>query len=73
MAVCGRAGGVAHAWNYVKIGDKNRYVDCTWDDTDQNKKISYQYFNVTEEKMREQHVWTAADFPAQDIKYSKYF
>ncbi len=72
MAVCGRAGGVAHAWNYVKIGNKNRYIDCTWDDTD-TEKIRYDYFDATEEKMREQHVWTAADFPAGDIGYSKYF
>ncbi len=72
MAVCGRAGGVAHAWNYVKLGSSNRYIDCTWDDTDK-KGIRYDYFNVTEEKMREQHTWTAADFPAGDIKYAKYF
>lgn len=72
MTVCGRAGGVSHAWTYAKLGSKNRYIDCTWDDTD-GKKISYEFFNVKEEKMREQHVWNAADFPAGDIKYSKYF
>lgn len=72
MAVCGRAAGVSHAWNYVKTGKESRYIDCTWDDTER-EKISYQYFNVTEQKMREQHVWSAADFPAEDIKYSKYF
>lgn len=72
MAVCGRAGGVAHAWNYVKVGSKNRYIDCTWDDADDGK-IRYDYFYVTEEKMRAQHTWTAADFPAADIKNSKYF
>lgn len=72
MAVCGTAGGVSHAWNYVKVGSKKRYIDCTWDDTDQGK-VRYDYFYVTEEKMREQHVWTAADFPAGNIKYSKYF
>jgi len=72
MAVCGRAGGVAHAWNYVKAGSKYRYIDCTWDDTDKGK-VRYDYFYVTEEKMREQHVWTSADFPAENIKYSKYF
>lgn len=72
MAVCGRAGGVSHAWNYVKVGSKNRYIDCTWDDADKGK-VRYDYFYVTEDKMREQHVWTAGDFPAGDIKYSKYF
>lgn len=72
MAVCGRAGGVAHAWNYVKLGSNSRYIDCTWDDTE-GKKISDTYFCVTEEEMRKQHVWTAADFPAKDIGYAKYF
>lgn len=72
MSVCGTAGGIAHAWTYAKLGGNNRYIDCTWDDSD-GKKISYEYFNVTEEKMRQQHAWNAADFPAGDIKYSKYF
>lgn len=72
MTVCGKAGGISHAWTYAKIGKNNRYIDCTWDDTD-GDQISYEYFNVTAEKMKEQHVWTAADFPAEDIKYVKYF
>lgn len=71
MTVCGTSRGVAHAWNYVKTGSKYRYTDCTWDDTD-GKKIRYEFFNVTEEKMRQNHVWNAADFPKEDIKYSKY-
>lgn len=74
MAVCGRAGGVPHAWTYAKLGSKDSYIDCTWDDTMTGEtKISYEYFNVGAEKMREQHVWKEADFPSGDIKYSKYF
>ena len=72
MAVCGRAGGVAHAWNYVNLGNSSRYIDCTWDDTD-GDKISNTYFCVTEAEMRRQHTWTAADFPAEEIAYAKYF
>lgn len=72
MAVCGRAGGVAHAWNYVNLGNRSRYIDCTWDDTDE-KKISDTYFCVTEAEMRRQHSWTAGDFPAKEIRYAKYF
>lgn len=72
MAVCGRAGGVAHAWNYVDLGSSSRYIDCTWDDTD-GKKISDTYFCVTEAEMRRQHSWTAGDFPAEAIGYAKYF
>ncbi len=71
MTVCGTSRGAAHAWTYAKIGSKYRYIDCTWDDTD-GKKLNYEFFYVTEEKMRQNHVWNAADFPADDIKYSKY-
>lgn len=74
MAVCGRADGGPHAWTYVKIGKKYKYIDCTWDDTiTGEKKISYEFFNVGAEKMREKHTWNDADFPSGDISYSKYF
>lgn len=70
MTVCGTSRGVAHAWTYIKSGDKYRYLDCTWDDA--GKKPSYEYFYVDEQKMRQAHVWNALDFPAGDIKYAKY-
>lgn len=74
MAVCGTTRGGAHAWTYVKIGKKYRYIDCTWDDTDTlGKGIVYTYFNVKADKMKEEHVWNEADFPSSDIKYCKYF
>lgn len=74
MTVCGIARGGAHAWTFVKLGGKYRYIDCTWDDTGAiGKGVIYTYFNVTEEKMRLNHTWNAADFPAGDIKYYKYF
>ncbi|MDE7311168.1 MAG: hypothetical protein K2N87_06030 [Eubacterium sp.] len=73
MSVCGTAGGVAHAWTYAKLGSKYSYIDCTWDDPDDGDEIRNDYFAVSEKKMREQHVWTEADFPKEDIKYSKYF
>lgn len=73
MAVCGRAGGIAHAWTYAKLGSKYSYIDCTWDDPDDGDEIRYDYFDASEKKMREQHVWTAADFPKEDVKYAKYF
>lgn len=74
MAVCGTADGGPHAWNYVKIGNRYYYVDCTWDDTMTGEtKISYTYFAVGANQMHERHVWNAAEFPAGDVKYSKYF
>ncbi len=73
MTVCGRAGGIAHAWTYAKLGSKYSYIDCTWDDPDDGDEIRDDYFDASEKKMREQHVWTAADFPKEDIKNAKYF
>lgn len=74
MAVCGTTLGGAHAWNYIKIGSKNRYIDCTWDDTGKiGKGIVYTYFNVSEKKMQKEHTWNDADFPSGNIKYMKYF
>lgn len=74
MTVCGTTRGGTHAWNYVKIEKKYRYIDCTWDDTDTfGKGIVYTYFNVTADKMKEEHVWNEAEFPSSDIRYYKYF
>ena len=74
MTVCGTARGGAHAWNYVKIGNRYRYIDCTWDDTGMiGKGIIYNYFSVTARKMQLDHIWNKKDFPSKDIKYYKYF
>lgn len=74
MAVCGTTLGGAHAWNYIKIGSKNRYIDCTWDDTGTiGKGIVHTYFNVSAKKMQKEHTWNDADFPSGNIKYMKYF
>lgn len=74
MAVSGTARGGAHAWSYVKLGSKYRYIDCTWDDTGTvGKGIVHIYFNVTAQEMRKDHFWNENDFPSSDIKYYKYF
>lgn len=74
MTVCGTAQGGAHAWSYVKIGSKYRYIDCTWDDTGTiGNGIIYTYFNVTAKKMRERHIWNEAEYPSGDIKNCNYF
>lgn len=33
-----------HAWNLVKVDDKWYNMDITWDDTDKNNEILYDYF-----------------------------
>ena len=74
MTVSGTARGGAHAWSYVKIGNKYRYVDCTWDDIGAiGKGVVHIYFNVTAQQMRIDHTWKEDDFPSSDIAYDKYF
>lgn len=49
---------VAHAWNVVNIDGEPYQLDITWDMgiIDQNKKhIAYDYFNLTDELMNQDH------------------
>ena len=44
---------IGHAWNLVKLDGKWCYTDVTWDD--QGESTFYEYFNITTEKMKEDH------------------
>lgn len=49
----------AHIWNMVKLGDKWRHVDFTWDRSLPGHNVpSYAYFNLTDEEMGKDHFWT---------------
>ena len=73
MAICGRAGGVAHAWNYVDLGSSSRYIDCTWDDTLQTGGgICYDYFNVSKSVIARNHTWEQKKYTQKHLDYCKY-
>ena len=66
IAVCGLANRSSHTWNYVRIGNKSRYIDCTWDKTlMQDENIRYDYFNVGRTVMQRSHAWDVKQFSAK--------
>lgn len=58
---------MAHAWNYIKIDGVSYFVDTTWDDPVSNSAKGYKdnlkYFNVTQSKLLEDHVWDTNKYP----------
>ncbi|MDR2504649.1 MAG: hypothetical protein LBD16_00935 [Oscillospiraceae bacterium] len=47
-----------HAWNIIKVDGEWVYADVTYDDAvGEGVSRSYEYYNVTAEKLSENHVW----------------
>ena len=45
-----------HAWNIVKIGGKAYHLDVTFDMTIKGKRNRYDYFNLSDEDIKKDHV-----------------
>ncbi|NLM45981.1 MAG: hypothetical protein GX200_04175 [Firmicutes bacterium] len=58
--------GANHMWNIIKIGNKYRHFDLTWDDPvpDRGEKVEYTFFNLTDAQMRKTHSWDSTMYPA---------
>ncbi|WP_316010224.1 transglutaminase domain-containing protein [Paenibacillus sp. 3LSP] len=67
----GTAGGQLHAWNLVRLDNRWYHLDTTWDDPvpDVPKRVNYTYYLRTDEQMRQDHVWKAADYPRASVPY----
>ncbi|KGM96704.1 transglutaminase [Clostridium novyi A str. 4552] len=55
-----------HAWNIVKINGGYYQVDVTWDNPitpSGNKELRYDYFNITDSKMKKDHIWDTLLYP----------
>ena len=76
IAVCGYAGGISHAWNYVKNGSGYYYIDTTWDDPvpDQGSKaaVSQKYFYLTQKQLEKKytHSWDKTENAKKYVDYS---
>ena len=52
----GEADGIPHLWNVVQLGGEWYHLDPTWDDSNSEGRISYEYFNLTTEDISKNHV-----------------
>ncbi|MBR5314235.1 MAG: hypothetical protein IKU45_02340 [Clostridia bacterium] len=59
--VTGTSNGIPHAWNVVRIDGKYYQTDVTWDD--RASGTVYDYFNITDEQMQNDHVYTYNGYP----------
>jgi len=70
--VSGTADGQNHAWNLVKIRGNWYHMDVTWDDPlpDVAGRVTYEYYNLTDEQMRKDHSWDSSLYPPSSrVKY----
>lgn len=76
IIIQGTAGGLAHAWNMVKLEDEWYHVDTTWDDPvmpNGTQVKRYDYLNITSEQMSKDHQYDTDDYPvATGEKYNYY-
>ena len=64
---------IGHAWNLVELDNEYYYVDLTWDDQGNTPAgIFYSYFNVTEDYINEDHVFSPIDDTETGKEYYAY-
>lgn len=66
--VLGYALGGYHAWNVVELDGEHYAMDVTWDDPvgAEPGKFYYSYFNITDQKLSEDHVRADVSVPIPD-------
>ncbi|MEK5233151.1 DUF5050 domain-containing protein [Lysinibacillus sp. FSL K6-0232] len=53
-----------HAWNLVSVDSNWYHLDTTWNDIapDEPYTISYEYFLVNDDKLRQDHLWATENY-----------
>lgn len=69
--VVGTGDGQPHAWNLVKIENKWYHLDTTFDDPvpDEQGRVTYSYFNLSDEQIERNHEWNRGDYPQATTNY----
>ncbi|PFZ88997.1 S-layer homology domain-containing protein [Bacillus wiedmannii] len=69
--VVGTGDGQPHAWNLVKIENKWYHLDTTFDDPipDEQGRVTYPYFNLSDEQIARNHEWNRGDYPQATTNY----
>lgn len=69
--VVGTGDGQPHAWNLVKIENKWYHLDTTFDDPvpDEQGRVTYSYFNLSDEQIVRNHEWNRSDYPQATTNY----
>ncbi|MBK5426052.1 S-layer homology domain-containing protein [Bacillus sp. TH30] len=69
--VVGTGDGQPHAWNLVKIDNKWYHIDTTFDDPvpDVQGRVTYSYFNLSDEQIARNHEWNHGDYPQATTNY----
>lgn len=63
--IIGKADGIEHAWNLVKLEGVWYHLDATWNDPvpDRGDMVVHSYFNVPDEVISETHEWDKSSYP----------
>ncbi len=69
--VTGTGDGQPHAWNLVKIENNWYHLDTTFDDPvpDEQGRVTYSYFNLSDEQIARNHEWNRGDYPQATTNY----
>ncbi|ENQ3079815.1 transglutaminase domain-containing protein [Bacillus sp. WLY-B-L8] len=69
--VTGTGNGQCHAWNLVNIDGKWYHLDTTFDDPvpDKQGRVTYSYFNMSDEQMSKDHQWDRSKYPVANTSY----
>ena len=73
IVVVGEGDGQPHTWNIIKVGGNYYHLDVTWDDPVNAGKLSYHYFNLSDDMISVDHYWDKSIYPScESIEYNYY-